>query len=103
MGYKTKRARACDISEDVRRIVAERDGGLCVICHRVGSPNAHYIARSHGGLGIPQNIVTLCPACHDAFDNGMYRRQFGDAIRAYLEGKYPDFDTTQLTYRKGSI
>ena len=63
---KTKRAQACDIPIVVRDAVYSRDNKCCIIC---GSPNAkanaHYIPRSHGGLGIEQNIVTLCLACID--------------------------------------
>ena len=45
----------------MKRQVLERDG-RCVICGaNDGQPVAHIVARSHGGLGIPENIVTLCP------------------------------------------
>lgn len=103
MGFKSKRSRACDIAPKVKKIVADRDGGLCIICKRPGSPNAHYIARSHGGLGIEQNIVTLCQDCHDCYDNGIFRESFKNAIRAYLKEKYEDWDERKLIYRKGAI
>ena len=103
MGFKSRRSKACDISPEVKRIVYARDGGLCVICHRPGDPNAHYIPRSHGGLGIEENVVTLCRFCHDAFDNGPYRAEFGGAIRDYLSKYYKDWDERKLIYRKGGI
>ena len=74
---KSKRARACDISQKVKAAVWERDGGCCVICGRrdTAAPNAHYIRRSRGGLGIAENIVTLCAECHRRQDNGTGEQQ----------------------------
>ena len=48
----SKRSKACDISPKVRQIVYDRDGGCCIICGKQGIPNAHYISRAHGGLGV---------------------------------------------------
>lgn len=103
MGFKSKRSQKCDIAPKVKKIVAERDEGLCVICKRPGLPNAHYISRAHGGLGIEQNIVTLCLVCHDCYDNGVFRENFKDAIRGYLEEHYENWDESKLVYRKGII
>ena len=62
----SKRSKACDISMEVKKKVWERDEHKCVICHNpYAKPNAHYIARSQGGLGIEENIVTLCLRCHN--------------------------------------
>ena len=41
-----KRAKACQISTEVRKIVFERDKGRCILCGRAGSPNSHYVKRS---------------------------------------------------------
>ena len=61
---KSKRAKACDISKKVKDIVWERDGHRCIICGSYQAmPNSHYIRRSQGGLGIPENIVTMCSRC----------------------------------------
>lgn len=102
-----KRAKACAISKKTKRIVAERDSldgwPCCVVC---GSPNArpeaHYISRANGGLGIPENIVTLCRRCHDEYDNGTAeeRRNIGERIATYLKSYYPDWDEEKLVYRK---
>lgn len=97
---KSKRSKACDITQKVKQIVYERDGGLCVICHNPGMPNAHYIRRSQGGLGIEQNVVTLCMKCHNDFDNGRYREQIGTVLREYLLGCYPDWNEEDLIYNK---
>ena len=87
----------------------ERDGGRCVICgnrHNV-MPNAHYISRAHGGLGIEQNVVTLCTCltdnkCHHAYDNGTKeeRQAIKERIAEYLKGIYPDWDEENLVYKK---
>ncbi len=66
-------------------------------------PNAHYISRAHGGLGIEQNVVTLCQDCHHNYDNGK-SKQVKEAIRAkikaHLRRFYPDWDNYTLTYKK---
>jgi hypothetical protein len=64
------------------------------------SPNAYYIARSHMGLGIEQNIVCLCLGCHCDYDNGSRREEYGAAIRRYLKAKYRGWDESKLVYRK---
>lgn len=96
-----RRTKALAISAAVKREVWERDGRRCILCGSPdGAPNAHYIARSQGGLGVAENIVTLCPACHGRYDNGPGRRETGAEIRAYLMKKYPGWDEGALTYRK---
>ena len=72
-----KRTKALDITKKVKDEVWERDMGGCVVCGNMRNvmPNAHYIARSQSGLGIPENIVTLCTnftenKCHHYFDSG---------------------------------
>lgn len=97
---KSKRSKACDITQKVKQIVYERDGGLCVICHNPGMPNAHYIRRSQGGLGIEQNVVTLCMKCHNDYDNGNYRAKYGEIIREYLSSIYEGWNEGDLIYNK---
>lgn len=100
VGKRSKRSRACEIPPQVKEIVGARDFGRCIICKRPGYPNAHYIARSHGGLGIEENVVTLCPECHMAFDNGQKRREYGEKIRGYLKSRYPNWNEEDLKYDK---
>lgn len=96
-----RQTKAVDIPASVKRQVWERDGGRCILCGSVfSSPNAHYISRAHGGLGIPQNIVTLCMACHDHYDNGAGGVYVKEEIAAYLRSHYPDWDEGKLVYRK---
>lgn len=96
----SKMSKACDISPKVKKTVYERDSGLCIICGAQGLPNAHYIPRSKGGLGIEQNIVTLCPRCHHDYDNGGKRKDYGAMIECYLKYRYDDWDKEKLYYNK---
>lgn len=92
--------KACKIHPLVREAVYVRDNERCIICGKPGLPNAHYIPRSHGGLGVEENIVTLCPQCHFDYDNSQKRKEYGIFIKSYLKSKYPDWDETKLIYRK---
>lgn len=97
----SKRSRACDIPKRVKDKVWERDGHCCIICGSPEAmPNAHFIPRSRGGLGIAQNIVTLCINCHFAYDNGGKRRDYGAFIEGYLRSHYDDWDKEKLIYKK---
>lgn len=90
------------ISRAVKEAVYQRDNGCCVLCGSpYGLPNAHYIARSQGGLGIEQNVVTLCEWCHREYDQTYKRKSMRADLRAYLQSKYPGWDEKELIYRKG--
>lgn len=96
-----RQTKECDISPKVRARVQERDGGKCVICGcNRGIPNCHYIARSHGGLGVEQNIVSACIECHHDYDNGDKREEYGEKIEEYLKRHYPNWDKETLYYNK---
>ena len=98
----SKRAKATQIPRKVKETVYERDNGLCVVCGRSGLPEAHFIPRSAGGLGIERNIVTLCRDCHNRFDfgDGETVAAIADVIREYLRKCYPDWCEEALYYRK---
>lgn len=92
---------ACAISPKVKAEVWERDGGCCILClSPAAAPNAHYIPRSHGGLGVPENIVTLCQRCHDRYDNSAERPFLREEIQEYLQEIYPEWEEEKLIYRK---
>lgn len=106
---KSKRSKATDIPQKVKQAVWERDGGRCVVCgcRRNVMPNAHFISRAKGGLGIEENIVTLCTEftenqCHRKYDFGSReeKEEIGEKIEAYLKSKYPNWDKEKLTYRR---
>ena len=101
----TERTKALAISPAVKKVVAERDSldgqTCCIICGSPdGLPEAHYVPRSQGGLGIEENIVTLCRECHRAYDQSPRRKEIGEELRIYLKWKYPDWDEGELTYRR---
>lgn len=98
---KSKRAKACDITKKVKDRVWERDNQRCIVCGTYRAmPNAHFIPRSQGGLGVEENIVTLCLNCHEAYDHTTERKAIGAFIERYLKEKYPEWDKSKLIYRK---
>lgn len=101
----SKMAKACAIPTAVKLRVAERDSidgwPCCILCgSNQAMPEAHYIPRSRGGLGIEENIMTLCRRCHFVFDNGDVeeRRVMKARAKAYLKSKYPDWTEERLIY-----
>lgn len=98
-----KRTRACAISKKTKLRVYERDKGRCIFCGAPGLPEAHVVPRSHGGLGIEQNIVTACRPCHDKMDNSTVRQQMLQVAADYLKRFYPDWNEQSLVYEKWHI
>lgn len=97
---KSKRTIALSIHRNVKQAVFDRDGGCCVLCGRRGNPEAHYISRAHGGLGVEENVVTLCRECHRKYDQTTEREAIGEILADYLRSHYPDWDPTKLIYKK---
>lgn len=95
-----KRTKALGISKAVKEIVYKRDGGRCILCGRPGLPEAHYIPRAKGGLGIEQNIVTLCRPCHRELDQTTKRRELLQRVKAHLDLWYPDFNEKRRYYSR---
>lgn len=96
---KSRRAKAVDIPHSVRLKVLERDR-FCVYCGRPGIPNAHYIPRSQNGLGIEENILTLCFDCHRRYDQTTERPKMREFFKEYLKSKYSDWNEEKLIYKK---
>lgn len=96
-----KRTKATAITPQVRKRVEERDNHCCIFCGRLGRGEAHFIKRSQGGLGIEQNIVTVCRACHHQMDDGFARELYLIKAENYLKGIYPGWDKEDLVYKKG--
>ena len=57
---------SANVKNQMRKAIYRRDGYMCVVC---GDPRHlqihHLIPRSHGGITDPQNMVTICPHCHN--------------------------------------
>lgn len=107
-----KDTKARDFDSKAKTAIADRDSfnewPCCINCGRPapqGRPtafsNAHYISRAQGGLGIPENGLTLCPECHMRYDQSTQRQEMRAFFREYLESKYPDWNEDELIYRKG--
>lgn len=101
---KHKRTRACEITKEVRQAVAIRDRGRCIICGipvPVSCSNSHFIKRSQGGLGIPENIVTMCPKCHYEYDFGQNTKLYEQLTENHLKNIYgANWDKSKLVYKK---
>jgi len=92
------------IPKSVKLTVWERDNEHCVFCGRWVDEYcacAHFIARSQGGLGIEENILTLCAWCHQRYDNSPYRQEMRTLFAEHLKKHYPDWDEQKLIYKKG--
>lgn len=98
---KARRTKALEIPAKVKRKVHERDEKACVWCgSNEGQPNAHFIPRSQGGLGIEENVLTLCWGCHMMYDQTTNRPQMREFFKKYLQSKYPEWDEEKLIYNK---
>ena len=105
-----KDTKARDFDRKAKESISERDsidGWPCCVWCGLAAPaplvwsNAHYLSRAQGGLGIPENGLTLCPECHRRYDQSTNRNKMREYFRAYLESKYPDWNEDELIYRKG--
>lgn len=98
---QSKRTKALAIPKRVKEIVWQRDKERCVICGSpYAFPEAHYIPRSQSGLGIEQNVVTVCRRCHERLDQSTERAQLLAVIKAYLDIFYPDFTDEMRRYKR---
>ena len=100
---KKKRTRALEITKDVKLRVWERDDHKCIFCGKPVEWNmadSHFKKRSHGGLGIEENIMTNCPECHHMFDDTKYRKLMMPRAEQYLRSKYPNWSDELISYKK---
>lgn len=92
------------IRPEVRQKVLDRDSfdgcPCCIVCGKAllyGAELHHYIERSRGGMGIEENLITLCTECHrKVHDNSKYQ----DYIREYLKNQYKDWSEEILIWSK---
>ena len=108
---KSTHTKSLEIPIKVKKAVAERDSidgwPCCIYCGKPAPTStplafsvAHFISRSQNGLGIEENILTLCWDCHMRFDQSTERENMRMFFREYLMSKYPDWNEENLIYKK---
>lgn len=104
-----KDTKARDFDRKAKVAISERDsieGWPCCVNCGAAAPaplawsNAHFISRAQGGLGIPENGLTLCPECHRRYDQTTERPRLREYFRGYLMDRYPGWDESKLYYRR---
>ena len=89
----------------VKEIVWERDNHKCILCHKyvpIECACCHFIPRSQGGLGIPENIFTACNNCHTEQDNGLNTLELEAKVEKHLQKCYGlNWEKDNLVYKKG--
>lgn len=103
-GKKHRQTKATEIPIKVKQIVWERDKHKCIFCHKqipIECACCHFIPRSLGGLGIPENIYTGCSDCHIEQDNGLNTKEYDIKVENHLKGIYgANWDKSKLIYKK---
>ena len=115
MRLKSRRSKACDFTEKVKKQIRERDGG-CIFCqlgymlppedefmmetHNLQT--MHFIPRSQGGLGIPENGAVGCWWHHNMMDNGNLdnREDMLLIFETWLKKHYENWNKDDLKYNK---
>lgn len=99
-----KRTKQTSVSDKVRKEVLERDKGCCVACgdYRTLTIAHVFVNRSHGGLGVKENLATLCMKCHHDMDNGKKTDQefIRAIVQTYMIDLYGMIDIKKLKYTK---
>lgn len=103
-GKKHEQTKHTEISKKTKYLVWERDHRQCILCGRPVSHEyacCHFIKRSAGGLGIPQNIFTACSDCHAEQDNGLKSKELTNLVKGYLRSIYgKSWSIDKLIYKK---
>ena len=114
MRYRTSKNMKFQFNDETRRIIFYRDNENCIFCQmRYHMENKdpmlyqikdimHYVNKSQGGLGMPQNGAVGCRYHHMLLDNGSkgLRAEMVEKFREYLKKQYPDWNEENLRYRK---
>lgn len=107
-----KDTKARDFDWKAKEAISKRDSidgwPCCVFCGAAAPAplawsNAHFIARSQGGLGIPENGLTLCPGCHSRYDQTTGREEMRGYFREYLKDRHENWSEDALVYRKENL
>lgn len=102
---KHARTKATEISMETKKIVWERDNHQCIFCGRwvpIHCANCHFVKRSQGGLGIPENVFTGCFDCHWKEDFSSEQLAYRERAEQYLRNYYgSSWNKENLVYKKG--
>lgn len=97
--YKSKRSQATDIPKSVKDKVWQRDEHRCIFCgSSQARPESHIIPRSSGGIGVEQNIITVCRRCHTLMDQSTKREKMVKSAMHYIENIYGNIDWSDYIY-----
>lgn len=113
MAKQKTRNKKLQFDKKTQQLICQRDI-LCIFCakqyHVTGSDDfarniydiAHYINKSAGGLGIPENGVLSCRYHHMLLDNGNkgLREEMLGIAREHLKKCYPNWNEEDLYYKK---
>lgn len=59
------------LPKEVSTAVYKRDGWRCRHCNNRNGLHPHHVCyQSHGGTDTPDNLITLCAACHRGHHDG---------------------------------
>lgn len=107
----SKWTKATSISQKVRKIVNERDGG-CIFCQMgYKIPDAmrheayimelmHFVSRARGGMGISENLAKGCRYHHRQLDNGADRAEMKKSFEWYMKEMYQGWKKEDVIYTK---
>ena len=60
----------------------------------------HFVSRSTGGLGIPENLAKGCFYHHRMLDQSPRRNEMKLIFESYLRNHYPDWEESRLYFAK---
>lgn len=114
MKQRTSKNLKYQFNPEARRVIYYRDDEQCIFCRRryhMESKDTmlygildvmHYINKSKGGIGVPQNGAIGCRYHHGLLDNGNrgLRGEMLEIFREHLMQQYPEWDEDKLVYKK---
>ena len=62
--FRPQRGWGTEVSEHTKKIIWERDQGICVYCGRNGAEIDHVVPRREGGPSTRANLVLACRSCN---------------------------------------
>jgi predicted restriction endonuclease len=65
-----------------------------------GEDFAHIVPRSKLGLGVEQNGILCCRSHHYMLDFTENRKEMMKIIKGYMLKHYPDWNESELIYKK---